>query len=74
MKYRIAYAENASKLEVEVNKLMDEGWQPIGGIAAMSETSSISGSQDEYAFDGNIFTYEWLYQAMIFRPAPKPPR
>jgi len=73
MKYKIAYAKTASELEVKVNSLMDAGWQPIGGIATMSQASSIGGSQSEYGFNGYVTTDEWLYQAMIFRPSPKSP-
>jgi hypothetical protein len=32
MRYRIVHATSASKLEVEVNRMIEYGWQPIGGV------------------------------------------
>ena len=32
----------AEKLDIEVNKLMDEGWQPLGGLAIISQADDLS--------------------------------
>jgi len=74
MKYRIAYAETASELEVKVNSLMDMGWQPIGGMTATRVVNDLSstGSAD-FGYNYLVLTGESFYQAMIYRHAPKPP-
>jgi hypothetical protein len=36
MKYKIVQAGNVEGLEKEVNKLLAEGWKPIGGIHSLS--------------------------------------
>jgi hypothetical protein len=41
MKYKIVWAHDSSQLELEVNRMMLEGWQPIGGLAAMSQSYGI---------------------------------
>ena len=61
MKYRILESDDAGKLMIEVNKLMDEGYQPLGGLAAMSRLKELDGHLDGYIG----YTVETFYQAMI---------
>ena len=68
MKYKIAYAKTASELEVEVNSLIDMGWQPIGGLATMSTPDEAVIGFAKYI----VNTTEYLFQAMIYRPSPEP--
>lgn len=35
MKYQVVIKDSMDKLEVEVNKLLSEGWRPQGGISMM---------------------------------------
>ena len=37
MKYRIVYANFYEELEDLVNDLMEEGWEPLGGVAGVGE-------------------------------------
>ena len=64
MKYGITYAKTAEELEVEVNRLMAEGWQPLGGIATISELIGMApgklDSNTALSRNRNMF-----YQAMI---------
>jgi len=69
MKYIIAGGVTVEQLELEVNRLMEQGWQPIGGIAAVSKLQKLSNRM----LGQTSSTTESLYQAMIYRPAPKPP-
>lgn len=32
--YRIVHKRNSGELQEEVNKLIQEGWQPLGGVMA----------------------------------------
>jgi len=62
MKYKIIEKNGASTkavnwLEAEVNRIMVKRWQPLGGVSGNS-----------IAIGHNSYT-----QAMIYRPAPKPP-
>lgn len=66
MKYTIVWAHDSSDLELKVNSLMVEGWQPIGGLAAMAEHYNIDGIVDNMGFiDSNVNRITYLYQAMI---------
>ena len=37
MKYKIVYANFYDDLEDSINDLMEEGWEPLGGIAGVGE-------------------------------------
>ena len=52
MKYRIVIAKDGASLEEEVNRLIAEGWEPLGGVA-------IDNSYDRHYFS--------CAQAMIIR-------
>jgi hypothetical protein len=54
MEYKVIEAQNeASDLQEEVNRRIQEGWQPTGGVAV--------------AYSPNSLTW-WFYQAMIKLP------
>lgn len=36
MEYKIAEGKNTKQLEIEVNKLIKEGWKPFGSISITS--------------------------------------
>ena len=37
MKYKIVRSDKSSEMEYEVNKLIAEGWTPLGGICVHSD-------------------------------------
>ena len=41
MEYTVAYAFDLNKLIDKVNKLIKEGYKPIGGIAIISNTNGL---------------------------------
>ncbi len=50
MEYRICEANSAAKLQRKVNRLIEAGWVPAGGVAASPSAST---------------AVWWYYQAMI---------
>lgn len=50
MQYRVCEARSAPKLAAEVNRLIGEGWQPLGGVAVAQSQGT---------------AWWWFYQAMI---------
>jgi len=58
VKYMIAQASSAKELEEKVTRLLEEGWEPLGGISiSVSKTQN-----EEYAI-----WVEWWAQAMVIR-------
>ena len=57
MKYFVVKAGHHSKLIIEINKLIEKGWKPLGGVCAVNIFENNSGSLYAKIPD--------LYQAMI---------
>ncbi len=59
MEYKIVEMKHdASKLEENVNRLIQEGWTPLGGIAVAYSPQT---------------GHWWFYQAMVKQPAQVAP-
>lgn len=56
MEYKVVAEESVPDVEVEVAKLIGEGWVPQGGFMVAVETE---------------FEVSWFYQAMVKDDAPK---
>lgn len=55
--YRVVSADDLGALCAEVRELMDDGWEPAGGVSAV-------------ATRGPSLTYPVYMQAMILRKSP----
>jgi hypothetical protein len=53
MEYRVIEANKALDLQEEVNRLIQDGWVPLGGVAVVFSSTS---------------NYRWFYQAMVNGP------
>ena len=56
MLYQIAHAESPSRLTEAVNKAIESGWEPIGGVEI---------AEQSYVLVNGTST--WYYQALIKR-------
>jgi hypothetical protein len=61
-KYIIAFAQNVEDLAIAVNKLIEEGYEPLGGICVETFT-------EKYVYMGheNIDKGQRYYQTMFLR-------
>ena len=53
MEYKVIEANKALDLQEEVNRLIQDGWVPLGGVAVVFSSTS---------------NYWWFYQAMVTGP------
>ena len=53
MEYKVIEANKALDLQEEVNRHIQDGWVPLGGVAVVFSSTS---------------NYWWFYQAMIKEP------
>ena len=59
MRYRVIEAKDVEGLEQDVNKHIEDGWRPLGGVAVVNSQANT------YAW--------WFYQAMIRPNDPDEP-
>jgi hypothetical protein len=53
MEYKVLEANKARDLQEEVNRSIQDGWTPLGGVAVVYSSTS---------------NYWWFYQAMVKGP------
>ena len=53
MEYKVIEANKALDLQEEVNRLIQDGWVPLGGVAVVFSSTS---------------NYWWFYQGMVKGP------
>lgn len=64
MWYEILGADDLKNLEVEVQKAIDDGWEPLGGVSVTSHYASWENERKGYTESETVYTY---LQAMILR-------
>ena len=57
IEYCVASADDSTGLEVAVNKLVAEGWQPLGGVAVSSFFSSWGNERKGYTESESCYTF-----------------
>lgn len=64
MEYQVVTAESAKDLKTQVEKQIDEGWEPIGGVSVTGWCESWENSRK-----GNqeMDTYTIFAQAMVYK-------
>lgn len=63
--YKLVMGYNGKQFTEDVNKLISEGWQPIGGVAILSGGTEVAEPEIQATTGANLKAKFFTFQAMV---------
>jgi hypothetical protein len=63
--YKLVIGHNGKQFVEDVNKLLSEGWQPIGGIAILPGEPEVAEPEIQAITGANLKAKFFTFQAMV---------